>query len=219
MAGFQQDSLSRQILKRHDKFNDWLQENGLSLDDFTRDTRYSKYKEDALFLRNLRNLAAHNSLKYVDVLDVAIERIDNFISEITATSLERVMIPIKKLYKANMSDKVLPALRVLRDKNYSYLPIVGRNNVCEEVFSSYILMSYLCSGNTLDNNTTFDDIYTALDNISLKETCEYLPLESSVISVANTFKVTSDFHLDVVLVTQDGKSDSPLLGMITVWDL
>lgn len=215
----QQNSLRQHIQDQHDRFVSWLRERKLGVDDFTKDPRYARYKEDALFLRNLRNLAAHNSLKYVDVLETAIERIDHFVSEITSPSLEPVMIPLRKLYVAKMRDKVLPAMRILRDKNYSYLPIINDRKVCEDVFSSYILMSYLCLGKEIDESTTFTDIFAALANEPLDETCEYLPIKSPIIAAMNTFKVTSDFHLDVVLVTEDGDSESPLLGMITVWDL
>lgn len=214
-----QNSLAQQIWEKYNKFNTWLRENDLGIEDFTKDTRYAKYKEDALFLRNLRNLAAHNSLQYVDVLEAAIERIDHFVSEITSPSLEPIMIPIRRLYVAKMKDKVLPAMRILRDKNYSYLPIVNDRKVCEEIFSSYILMSYICLGKTIDESTTFESIYATLENEPLLETREYLPIKSPIIKAMNTFKVTSNFHLDVVLVTEDGDSGSPLLGMITVWDL
>ena len=219
MTTSQQNSLSQQIWDRYNKFSSWLRENDLDIENFAKDTRYAKYKEDALFLRNLRNLAAHNSLKYVDILDAAIDRIDHFVSEITSSSLEPIMIPLRKLYVVKMKDKVQPALRKLRDKNYSYLPIVNNRNVCEEVFSSYILMSYLCLGKSIDEVTTFEDIYSALNIEQLEDTCECLPLKSPIIKAMNTFKVTSDFHLDVILVTEDGDSDSPLLGMITIWDL
>ncbi len=219
MIPSQQNSLRQQILDKHDKFVSWLSEKKLSVEDFTKDPRYAKYKEDALFLRNLRNLAAHNSLKYVDVLEVAMERIDHFVTEVTSPSLEPIMIPLRRLFVVKMKDKVQPALRTLKDKNYSYLPILNDRKVCEEVFSSYILMSYLCLGKAIDESTTFEDIYSALDEEPLKETCEYLPIGSPIIKAMNTFKVTSNFHLDVVLVTEDGDPESPLLGMITVWDL
>lgn len=219
MIPSQQKSLTQHILDKHDKFVSWLREKNLGMEDFTKDPRYARYKEDALFLRNLRNLAAHSSLKYVDVLEAAIERIDHFVSEITSPSLEPIMIPLRQLYVAKMKDKVLPAMRILRDKNYSYLPIINDRKVCEEIFSSYILMSYLCLGKTIDDSTSFENIYAALENEPLIETREYLPIKSPIINAMNTFKVTSDFHLDVVLVTEDGEADSPLLGIITVWDL
>lgn len=189
----------------------------MRLDDFINDDRYIRYREDAHFIRNLRNLIAHNR-EFVEINDKGVKRIEDFVNLITDT-LECRMIPIEGLFTASLDDYVLPFLRKLQQKNYTYLPIIDENNVCVEVFSAYVLMAYTCLGKSIDESTTFDDLYCALTHTPLKGTYTYLPINHPVIEVINTFKVTSDFHLDVVLVTEDGRAESPLLGMITIWDL
>lgn len=189
----------------------------MRLDDFINDDRYIRYREDAHFIRNLRNLIAHNR-EFVEINDKGVKRIEDFVNLITDT-LECRMIPIEGLFTASLDDYVLPFLRKLQQKNYTYLPIIDENNVCVEVFSAYVLMAYTCLGKSIDESTTFDDLYCSLTHTPLKGTYTYLPINHPVIEVINTFKVTSDFHLDVVLVTEDGRAESPLLGMITIWDL
>lgn len=208
-----------QIIKGYNNLTEYLKSKfGMNLDGFIKDSRYSRYSEDANFTRNVRNLVAHNADDYIIVTDKTIKRIEEFVNLITG-SLESKMIPFEKLYTARMEDSVLPFLRKMQRENFSYLPIVDDNDVCVEVFSSYILMSYACLGKSIDVDTTFKDIYDAVKKSSIKKSYEYLPVTSPLVEVINTFKVTSDFHLDVVLVTKDGKAKSPLLGMITIWDL
>ena len=120
-----------------------------------------------------------------------------------------------------MKDKVLAKLREITNKNFTYLPIFDNYNCCVEVFSAYILQSYLCMGKSIDESTTFDDIYTALDlsDNHLYDNIEFVKEGSPYVNVICLFKPTNDFHRDVVLVTKDGDSDSPVLGMLTIWDL
>lgn len=215
------DSLSQEIISYNQTFERWLKTHYLTYDLFVKDRRYAKFKDDALFLHSLRNLAAHDSLQYVEVFDTALERIDNFVSTVTAETLSRTMNPIQKLKTAKLYEKVIPHLKELKAKNYSYLPIISDRKVCQYIFSSYILMEYMCLGLKIDENTTFDNLYHSLqkEDLNLCNPAVCLPLQSSIFDVIEALKVTSDFHHDVVLVTDDGDEDSPLLGMITIWDL
>ena len=207
------------IVAQFNRLVDWLDNHyHMRLNSFIDDIRYDRYRENAQFLRNIRNLVEHNSSEYFVIKEATIKRIEDFVDLVTS-SCDSKMIPTKNLFVAKPGDPVLPCLKELQEHNYSYLPILDENNVCVEVFSAYILMSFACLEKSIDADTTFEDIYTALHNKGLKGTYKFMSVKSPFIDVINTFKVTSEFHLDVVLVTEDGSADAPLLGMITIWDL
>ena len=212
--------ITQKIITCNATFERWLKDHKSSFKEFTDDVRYSRFREDAMFLHNLRNMAAHGSLQYIDVLDIALQRIDNFVSVITSENLRQTMTPIQELYTAKSYDRVLPVIKTLMEKNYSYLPVLNDNQVCEYVFSPYVLMAYMCTGKTIDENTTFMDLYSAVaDDLETYNPATFLPVECSIVHVIEAFKVTDDFHQDVVLVTEDGNWNSPLLGLITIWDM
>ena len=206
------------IKNEYQKFEVWLDQNKMNVDSFVKDERYAVYKNDAYFLRNLRNIVTHNDTDYFVIKEEGINRIKDFVYKITKDTLGKRMIPIEKLFTARMCDKVLPVLQELQRMNYSYLPIINEQNVCVKVFGSYVLMAYVSLGKSIDENTTFEDIYAELHGMELEETCKALSPESSIVKAINAFKKTPNFHLDMILVTKDGNRYSPLLGILTIWD-
>lgn len=210
---------AQKIIDDYQLFSDWLfASDWNTIESFLGAKENKEYAEDVKFMRNLRNIVAHKSKRYVLVTDDAVKRVDELVARITC-GLKPKMIPLKNLFIGRLNGQVLPALRMLKEKNYSYLPILNDDNTCYDVFSAYTLMSYLCTGKIIDKETTFNDIYDTIDTLRLNETVEYVPEKSSILNVMDLMKVTADFHKDVVLVTEDGTENSPLLGMITVWDL
>lgn len=220
----QNSLINEKVISYHNKFINWLKSRQLDVDTFAQSSEYASFREEAYFLRTIRNLVAHgnNTCDFITVHPSALDRIKKFVDTITTDSLEHVMIKYDDLLTALTTDKVLPVIKQLQAENFSYLPIVDENRVCVAMFSSFMLMSYVSLGLTIDQDTTFNDFCDVLldnDSINIPETHEFMPVDTPLVEAINKFKVTDDFHNDTILVTQDGAESSPLLGMITIWDI
>ena len=213
--------LKEQIVSCHIKFYAWLKEHDMKFENFIKDKRYARLHDDANFINSLRNIVQHNDFtKLVVIKEEAVDRVESFVMKLT-TDINLRMVSFKDINKAVMGDKVLPKLKEMSIKNYSYLPIVDYQHTFVEVFSAYILQSYLCSGKEINDKTTFADIYNAIDSgdSHIYDNVDFAASNTPLVEVESKFRITDNFHIDVVLVTEDGTSDSKVLGMLTVWDL
>ena len=213
--------LKEQIVSCQVKYQSWLTKHGMNHDAFIKNDKYTSMRNDANFVNSLRNIVQHNDFtKLVVIKEAAVERAESFVRKLT-TDINLRMIPFKDINKAVMGDKVLPKLKEMSIKNYSYLPIVDNQHTFVEIFSAYILQSYLCSGKEINDKTTFADIYNAIDSgdSHIYDNVDFAASNTPLVEVESKFRITNNFHIDVVLVTEDGTSDSKVLGMLTVWDL
>lgn len=171
----------------------------------------------------LRNIYSHSN--GANFADITKESYNLFCSEV-----ERIMKPkcaldiaIKDVYKVQKDVSVCDVITTMLAHNYTCTPIVDASNVVIGVFSSHSLMNYLskeCSILSKDfvigNLIEFCPIEGDLD-------IEYAFVDETIpeYDVREMFKNSYDKHkrLEAVFVTQSGKSDAKLLGIITHWDL
>lgn len=212
---------SDKVIELWSRLESWMNErNKGKIDDMIREPQYARFHADAMLLRNLRNILTHNDRDSIRISDKAVSRIESFVSLVTDESLDKYMIPFDRLCVAKRTDNVRPFLDELIAKNYSYLPIVAAydNPICLHVFSANTLMVYVAK-HTIDDSTTFADIDDCVNENDGYRKDVFRSVKSPLIDVVGLFKPDARFHTDVVLITEDGKRTSPLLGMITVWNI
>jgi predicted transcriptional regulator len=118
---------------------------------------------------------------------------------------------------------MLDVMHMMREKGYSYVPIV-EHGVVEGVFSENSLFTYFISENklSLDNHCTIDDLdgCIALHN-HMSERFEFVPRDMPAVDVVEMFSkdMMGGKRLAAVFVTQNGKADEKMLGMISSWDV
>jgi len=136
-----------------------------------------------------------------------------------------ICIGISNVYWRKPSDSVRDAMRVMREKMYTHIPIL-EEGIVTGVFDENSLFTYV-SGNDdeifeIDNKLCFADIST---HISMKgremEEFEFCSMNAYVDDVTKLFekRFSCGKRLGLVLLTNTGKRTEPLQGIITPWDV
>ena len=178
--------------------------------------------------RDTRNLLSHTpkingeyvvypSEEMVKLLDTVIQKI--------AKPLKAANVMVKKseLCFMGMEDKVMDAMAAMKEHSYKYIPILS-DGVLVGMFSAKTVMDIMISEGTdiFDGDMTFEKIkkYIAIENVSSK-TFAFVGNSALVGEIKDIFKedVENKERINIIFVTQHGKSDEKLLGIITVWEI
>ncbi len=190
---------------------------------------FARYASELDYCREVRNLLQHRP-KMGDRYAVApsvqmIELLDKLIACLEErASVMQVAVPWSGIYWRALSDSVSSALSVMRDKMYTAVPVVDDKKVVG-VFDGVALAGYLadCGDSSgLENGLTFADIqeYLALDSHDT-EVYLFVPRAMYADELEDLFEeqFKRGKRVEIAFVTEHGKPDESILGMITAWDL
>lgn len=175
------------------------------------------------FLRSvgeLRNLLSHNN----ELCFPTFELLYKFIS-IT----DSIMYPLKSIdiatktndmIKANMDDKVIDVIDKMNDKSITHVPVIQQNKLVGVFSVSTLFDKALLGDYKYDKSLKISDFSDALNNHS-SERFLFVDSNISAIYLKDMLKKTKkhEKRAAVIFVTDNGKSDGKLLGLITETDL
>lgn len=187
-----------------------------------REPYYSQY-DFIDFCRTCRNRIAHDGYEndFIFYGEDMIKKLDEIIEEIRHPYkvFDKATKPVTS---ANLNDNVRKIMQEMMKKNYTHIPIYD-NNKLVGIFSEGVLFNYLYENKIveIDENTSFSEIK---DFISLNNSKEIIKFakrnrlyDDVCLEFINEFKKGS--KLSCVLVTQNGKEDEKVIGILTAWDI
>ena len=135
----------------------------------------------------------------------------------------RLAIRAGQIFAPSPNDSVLAAVKVMQRNDYSYIPIVENHRIVG-VFSTKTLMRLVAenSSSIFSESLTFKDI---MDYIRLVDESNahygFIDSNTTVEDVSLKFQrsKTRRVRLDVLFITDNGRSDGVLQGMITPGDI
>ena len=114
-------------------------------------------------------------------------------------------------------------MKVMQEKSYTHIPIID-NGIVIGVFSDNTIMSYLLKDEIvgIDEHTTFRDFEEFLPlNNHASEVFRFIGIDTLAIEISNIFEeeLKMQNRIGMMFVTQDGKVQQKLMGIITPWDI
>lgn len=175
----------------------------------------------------VRNLCSHeNKINVQDIVEPSIYlyyELKNIINEIEhPQKIYDISIKINDIYKKELHDNVKEAIEMMNNKKYTHIPIV-KNGVCVGIFGEKTLFDYLAENEVVevDSETKFEELNSYL---SLERNNGIVRFESKDMTVEELIKIfKKDFNdgqkLECILITQSGKNNEKLIGLLTIWDI
>ncbi|RKJ41461.1 CBS domain-containing protein [Acutalibacter sp. 1XD8-33] len=195
--------------------------------EFIKDYESAPVRDKLDVCRHIRNLMAHSanmdgepvvepSQPVVDALREVLDFVRRPPLALEyATKGERVL-------KVNAKQKVLRVMEVMEKNGYSHVPVMKENRFYG-VFSVGSVFRYLLKngGKGVTPETTIRDMRGYLAVEEHIENYEFVPATATYIYVRQRFEQVraKNKRVSVIFITQDGKPDQPLLGMLTPWDV
>ena len=123
-------------------------------------TPYTTMRNDLYFFRKIRNFYAHHPNA-----DKRLKLTDTFKSDFLAlckkftAELSEIVIPESEIFKQKSSDPIGPAIKVMKERVFTHIPIMTGNKVWG-VFSESTLLDLAEKGHLpkVDKNTQFVDL-------------------------------------------------------------
>ena len=219
-----------QFLERYREIEEWAL-NNLNVTEMKELEQMPKYKSlrsNLAFCRVLRNLLSHydwskagNDL--VIVTDQALRQVNNLYYSLNPVTLMRLAIRAGQIFAPAPTDSVLAAIKVMQRNDYSYIPIVENRQIIG-VFSTKTIMRLVAehASLALSESLTFNDIadYTRLVDESNAH-YGFVNPNVTVEDVSLKFQrsKTRRVRLDMLFITDNGRSDGQLQGMVTPVDI
>lgn len=135
----------------------------------------------------------------------------------------KIAVTAPKIYTTTMESNALEVMETMNKKAYSHVPVIEKDKMVG-VFSESIILSYLVKQK--------DSLITR--EVKVKEFAEFIPInnhlseyfefvdrDSLLVEVQNLFGqgLKEGKRIAVVFITEHGKREEKLLGIITPWDV
>ncbi len=194
----------------------------------SRQDGFGKYKEDIRYCQEVRNWLQHNKkvngqfaitpndavLRFIDALIVKVQNRPRCID---------AAVKIESVYTETLEGSVKNTIAEMRRRRFAHIPIV-RGGVVIGVFDENSVFNYLAEEHQvrIDEELTFGEIekYTRLDNREM-EIFTFAPCHTYLDELEERFEKA--FHqgkrIGMAFLTADGQRTSPLMGIITAWDI
>jgi len=182
-----------------------------------------KYYYDLYEFSELRNAIVHHYKKIIIA-----EPNDSVITQISKIS-ELLKNPpkVRELLKNKTSISTLGPDNFLKDfldimikNNYSQIPIVEDKNVLG-LLTSNTITRFLGINTNNDFSELLNEKLLNILKYTEYKNYDFIQIDSSVFNIINKFEefLSRGRFLDALLVTQNGKNNESLMGIITSWDL
>ena len=189
---------------------------------------FKNIKSNIDYCREVRNLLVHStkindsflvspSNEMINLLRGVIEKVKN------PLKAKDIMIKVKDICYCEEVDFVLPKLKIMTENVFSNIPILEDKTVVG-VFSESTLLNYLLDEEIIEIDKTlrFHDIqkYTKLEN-HRSESFIFVPANMLKADIEEKFEnsIINGEKIGLAFVTQNGKADEKIWGIISVWDL
>ncbi len=200
---------------------------GTAVSQLQRRPEFIDIRSELDYIRDVRNLLTHRPRiddeyaveptdAMIDLLKKTIRRIEK---PLTASD---IYVPLGEVLFAEMETKVFSVMSAMFKKAFTHVPILEDSKVVG-VFSDNTLMNYILFGNLLiTNETRFSEIGEYLPlGVHPAETYRFVSRNETVSNISDIFDeaLKNSDRVGMVFVTEHGKSEEKLLGIITAWDV
>lgn len=212
--------ITKEFLSEYGKFEQIRTDSPDIFDRFS-----DRYEEAFNMFRHTRNVLTHNRVNGEYPLIVSKYMLESLKEKIRWMSVKAInkCIKLNEIESICLSMPLHSAIALMDKKNYSYLPIF-ENGIIKYIVSEKAIISILSDskdGVVYDETITVGQYakYFELDN-NPNEYYAFVERDKLVYDLKEEFGSIKDGKkCGLILVTQNGKSEESILGIMTLWDI
>lgn len=178
-------------------------------------------------LRNVRNTLAHNPMlngsPLVKVSDDIIPYLDEVIDRIKhLPTAANILIPRSDVFACSHDAEICRVVEVMLEKVYSHVPVLDEKGKVTGVFSESTLLEMRKTGVGDEKSAIMRDVdaFLSVDRHTA-EVFRFVPKKDPISHLrylcADALKKGE--RIGMFIVTENGRKNEPLLGILTVWDI
>ena len=201
---------------------------GSVVKEYLRDPDSEPCRADLDLCREIRNILSHNTdddgVAVVEPSEGIIRKLENILEHVQRPIMAlQYGTPAEKIMFAHPNDMALNVMRHMLKLGYSHMPISDRTGLVG-VFSAESLLLYAARKGLSDvrNELRIGDMKDEIDfGDERSERYMFLKKDATLLAVRDAFEKRQQRNnrLAVVFLTEDGTRKSPVLAMLTPWDV
>lgn len=189
-----------------------------------------KYQDELMIIKQVRNINTHQrNDKYGYVvcpnpdMNIKLKTIIDEIKNPPTIYNSNICVKRQNMYCRNIDDTIEETIKVMIEKVYTHIPIF-ENDVLVGIFSENTLLDIVNkeTGILIGKDTTFRAFqdYLKIENHSSEE-FKFISRNKNIYDIEDIFKdyFTRNKRLGCVYITENGKENEKILGMLTAWDI
>lgn len=185
----------------------------------------SRIRNDVRYFRKIRNLLSHNpngtTNQLIELTDEFKARFESLCNKLM-NNISDISIPYKDIFKRQMSDKVISTINTMKEKSYSYVPVMNGKKVWG-VFCESTIFNIAGEGNLtlIQDDLKLFQISKYITEFTEDGIFDFIGSDASIDDICRLFSEAADEgrRLDVVYITSTGNIKGDLIGLVTIWDL
>ena len=178
-------------------------------------------------LRYVRNALTHNPLLNGNPIVTVNAGVVQFLDEVIARlkklpMVSNIWIPRSEVYFGSLDNAISTVVGDMLTNVYSHVPVLDSDDKVLGVFSESTMLEMNKAGIRDDGKTTLKAVAEFLPCDRHKaEVFRFVPKNDSVAHIRHLCAEALQKHerIGMFFVTEDGKEDESLLGILTVWDV
>ena len=189
---------------------------------------YKKFEKDINLIRKIRNLLSHGECKIegktaIEINENIIEKLKEIISLLENPPLVTSRY-ITEMFVVDLEEKLEKLIKIMNEKKISHVPVLDKDKKLVGVFSENTIFSKLSEDEIIEIGKEYKvkdyEKYIKLENHS-SEYFDFIKRNEELASAQNLFNksIKKDKKLVMLFVTENGKKNEKILGILTPWDL
>ena len=178
-------------------------------------------------IRSIRNTFAHNPRKEGEDVYALNDSVLVFLNDIIKTvqalpKVGNVCKPLVKVYSCRLETKICEVVAKMVKSVYSNVPVLDEQDTVIGVFSESTMLQMHRNGWTHKDTATMKNISDLLPVKCHKADAYPFVCKSAPVSYLRRLTdeaLQSGKRIGLFLITENGRAEEPLLGILTVWDI
>lgn len=199
-----------------------LPEKGSAYAYFSNIKEYEEYKDDINVIRALRNTYVHNNTilnnqEGIDVKPIVYNALLEIIDQLKhPKTIESILS--KEMVIAHLNSNVWHIMKVMKEKNITHIPVLANHKI-RGVFSENTVFQVLMRYPKKIKNLKIKHIlnYCSME-ANIHEAYDFISIHTPVPLAQKRFIRQSKKRMVMLFVTENGKADEDLLGLLTAYD-
>ena len=200
---------------------------GSAIAKLQRRQEFSSIHQELDYIRDVRNLLTHRprigEFYAVEPTDAMLSLLEKLIDRLEhPLSAIRIAVPLEEVLSASLDSPVLDSLEKMYKRAFSHMPILEDGKVVGVFSGSSLMNCVLYKHIMFSGDLKFRDIKdTFTFDQHPSETFRFVSRDTLVSDISDMFDeaLQQEERIGMIFVTENGKSDEELLGIITAWDV
>ncbi len=181
------------------------------------------YYEELAHIKQVRNVLVHNHEFYAVPNEKSLTTIKN-IKEMLLSPPTVISLFADEVMSARQNEQIMQIIKIMNERGYTQVPVLNENKEVIDMLTTNTITRWLGSQEIAGDEYILKRTTTVAETLKYGEERLIYKFVAADLNIAEVVKIfnrvqKSDKKLEGILITENGRNNEELLGIITKWDI